>query len=202
VAALSGAGVPDVPVDEVAIDAPLGPAIAAWREHGVDWAIAIERCGRSAGGPQRNMRGQDIGGHAAPLDELFVAGPWRTIAIGDGGNELGMGALPADLIARTVAHGEIIACTTPADHLVTAGVSHWGAYALLAALALLRPDWRPAMLASLAPELDAAVLRALVFQGPAVDGVTLRQAMTIDSLDLAAHQAKQAAIRRLAEVGG
>ncbi len=40
------------------------------------------------------MRGTDISAYAAPLDRLFSAGPWRTIAIGDGGNEIGMGGVP------------------------------------------------------------------------------------------------------------
>ena len=88
------------------------------------------------------MRGLDIGAHTAALDDLFTAGPWQTIAVGDGGNEIGMGALPRALIAQYVAHGETIACVTPAQHLIVAGVSHWGAYALIGALAVLRTDWR------------------------------------------------------------
>jgi hypothetical protein len=193
-AALAGAGVA-TPVDSVALEAPLGPAIAAWRQAGIDWAIAIERCGRSAGGVPRNMRGQDISRHAAPLDELFTAGPWRTLGIGDGGNELGMGKLPVALIERHIAHGATIACVTPADHLVTAGVSHWGAYALIAALGLLRSDWTRTAIGCLDPELDRRILEALVANGPAVDGVTLRQAVTIDSLALAEHHRVLIAIR-------
>lgn len=201
-AALAGAEVDGVPVDAVALDAPLGPMIAQWREHGIDWVVAIERCGRSAGGQPRNMRGQDISRHAAPLDELFLAGPWQTIGIGDGGNELGMGSLPHTLIADTVDLGATIACVTPATHLVAAGVSHWGAYALLAALAILRADWRETLLACLDPEIDQAILRTLVSQGPAVDGVTLRQSMTIDSLPIATHVAKLAEIRAVASQAG
>jgi len=44
-AALSGAGVTEIPIDSVAPDAPLEPLIEAWRSHGIDWMIAIERCG-------------------------------------------------------------------------------------------------------------------------------------------------------------
>jgi hypothetical protein len=177
----------------------LEAAIEHWREAGVDWAIAIERCGRSAGGPPRNMRGEDISAHAAPLDELFRAGPWRTMAIGDGGNEIGMGALPRAVVARAVDYGELIACVTPADHLVTAGVSHWGAYALLAGLAVIRPDWRDPLLGCLDPEIEQRILETTVRDGPAVDGVTLRQEPTVDRLDFAAHCRKAAAIRRIVE---
>jgi hypothetical protein len=59
----------------------------------------------SVDGRPRNMRGEDVGAYAAPLDRVFVAGPWRTIAIGDGGNEVGMGSLPAGLIAREIPLG-------------------------------------------------------------------------------------------------
>lgn len=199
-AALHGAGLMDVPVDTLAVDAPAGAAIAACQAAGIDWIIAIERCGPSAGGPPRNMRGQDISRYVAPLHELFTTPGFRTIAIGDGGNELGMGAIPRAVIARHVPEGETIACVVPADHLVVSGVSHWGVYALLAALALLRPDWRDALLAALDPALDAAIVAATVRGGPAVDGVTLRREATIDSLVMAVHAAKLAAIHAIAEL--
>ncbi|MGH7029867.1 MAG: glutamate cyclase domain-containing protein, partial [Stellaceae bacterium] len=111
--ALAAAGAGEVPVDAVAIGAKLSPQIEAWRSSGITHAIAIERCGRGADGHLRNMRGQDISAYTAPLDDLFAAGPWDTIAVGDGGNEIGMGSLPRGLIARHVEHGETIACITP-----------------------------------------------------------------------------------------
>ncbi len=194
-AALAGAGVPVLRLDSVAPNEPLEPMIAAWRDDALDWVIAIERCGRSAGGPPRNMRGVDVSRYTAPLDDLFVAGPWDTIAIGDGGNEIGLGSLPRDLIAQHVANGELIACVTPASHLVMAGVSHWAVYALMAALALLRPDWRAGLLAKLDADLDIRILETMVRDGPAVDGVSQRQTMTIDTLPLPVHHARLAAIR-------
>lgn len=197
-AALRGAGIAGVSLDVVAIGEPLTDAIAAWREADIGFAIAVERCGRSAGGPPRNMRGIDLSAHTAPLDELFLAGRWRTIAIGDGGNEIGLGALPRGLVARHVEYGELIACVTPAEYLVMAGVSHWGCYALIAALAVLREDWRAAMLSCLDPALDAAILETMVFDGPAVDGVSQRQTLSIDAIDMATHHAKLNAIRELA----
>src|SRR6266436_7463108 len=161
-AALAGAGVRDVPIDVVAIGAPLAPLIEIWCRAGITHAISIERCGRSADGVPRNMRGQDIGSYTAPLDDLFIAGPWDTIAIGDGGNEIGMGAISRSLIAGHVAHGETIACVTAARHLIVAGVSNWGAYALIGALAALREDWRRTLLACLDETVDRAVLEATV----------------------------------------
>ncbi len=198
-AALKGAGLADVPIDAVACDAPLDPVIDVWRTPGVDWMVAIERCGLSADGRPRNMRGEDLGAYTAPLDHVFTAGPWRTIAIGDGGNEIGMGALPAGLVAREVPFGATIACVTPADFLVTAGVSHWGAYGLIAGLAVRDTGWRQTLLDCLDPAIDRKILATLVEQGPAVDGVTLRQALTIDGLDLSVHHAKLERIKTAAQ---
>ena len=152
-----------------------------------------------ADGAPRNMRGLDISTYTAPLDELFTAGPWQTIAIGDGGNEIGMGSLPRELIAQHIDHGETIACVTPAQHLIVAGVSNWGAYALLGALAALRPDWREQLLACLDEKLDKAVLEATVNNGPAVDGVSRLRAMTVDNLGLSVHHSKLREIRTLVQ---
>jgi hypothetical protein len=196
--ALSAAGA-GVPVDWVAVGAPLDGLIQTWRAAGISHAVSIERCGRSADGTPRNMRGIDISADTAALDQLFAAGPWQTIGVGDGGNELGMGALPRALIARHVEHGETIACVTPANHLIVAGVSHWGAYALLGALAVVRPDWRQNLLACLDEALDRQILEATLRDGPAVDGVSRVQAPTIDNFDLAFHHRIMRTVRTLAE---
>jgi hypothetical protein len=187
----------NVPVDVVPLGGSLDDVIATWRADGVRLVVAIERCGRTADGTARNMRGDDIGAHTTLLDDLFLAGPWNTIAIGDGGNEIGMGALPRSLIGAHIAHGEAIACVTPATHLIVAGVSHWGAYALLGGLAVARSDWRGTLLDCLDPELDRHILEVTIRDGPAVDGVTRQQTRTIDSLDCAAHQRMLGVIRAL-----
>jgi hypothetical protein len=197
-AALAAADVTDVPIDVVPLGGAVADVITTWRAHGVGLAIAIERCGRTRDGTPRNMRGEDIGAHATLLDDLFLAGPWDTAAIGDGGNEVGTGGLPRALVADCIAHGEIVSCITPASHLILAGVSHWGGYALLGGLAALRDDWRAVLLDCLDPRLDRSVLEATVRNGPAVDGVTREQTVTIDSLPLATHHQVLQAIRTLA----
>jgi D-glutamate cyclase len=196
-AALKGAGASRVPVDAVDV----AEIIDIWRLAGMTHAISIERCGRSADGAPRNMRGLDIKSYTAPLDELFTAGPWQTIAVGDGGNEIGMGSLPRELIARNVEHGEMIACVTSAQQLIVAGVSNWGAYALLGALATMRQDWRAQLLACLDERLDRAILAATVEHGPAVDGVSRLRTMTVDNLNIATHHNKLREIRALVEAG-
>ncbi len=197
--ALRAAGVPAAPIDAVAVGAPLAPLIETWRTARITHALSIERCGRSPDGSPRNMRGEDISAHTAPLDDFFTAGPWDTIAIGDGGNEIGMGALPRELIARHVEHGQTIGCVTPARHLIVAGVSHWGAYALIGALAVVREDWRDRLLHCLNESLDRHILETMLRDGPAVDGVSRQQAPTIDNFELAFHHDKLRQVRRLAE---
>jgi D-glutamate cyclase len=199
-AALAGASLPGVPIDTVSIGDSMRGLIDAWRRVDITHAISIERCGRSADGAPRNMRGLDIGSYTAPFDELFGAGPWDTIAIGDGGNEIGMGSIPRSLIGQHVDHGETIACITLARHLIVAGVSNWGAYAILGALAALREDWRSRLLACLDEGLDKVILTATVDHGPAVDGVSRLRTMTVDNLEMAVHHAKIRDIRALVEV--
>lgn len=55
--------------------------------------VAIERTGPARDGTYRTMRGFDMTRFVAPLERLLHAreAPLRSIGIGDGGNELGMG---------------------------------------------------------------------------------------------------------------
>ncbi len=172
--------------------------IEVWKQAGVSHAVAIERCGPSPDGRPRNMRGADVSEWTAPLDQLFLAGAWARIGVGDGGNEIGMGRLPAALIARTVPNGAEIACVTGCDHLVVAGVSNWGAYGLMAALALVRPDWAPMLERFLTAERDATVTRATVEKAGAIDGVTARREATVDGFGPEVHAALVDGLRRIA----
>jgi len=192
----------DGALDVVPLGGAVDDTISLWRRLGVTHAISIERCGRSGDGTPRNMRGEDISAFTTPLDDLFLAGPWQRIAVGDGGNEIGMGSLPASLIGAHIAHGEKIACATPADHLIVAGVSNWGAYALIGALAVIRDDWRSELVSCLDPERDLAILQAMVNDGPAVDGVTRQRTLTVDSMAAEMHHTKLRAIRAVVEDHG
>jgi hypothetical protein len=190
----------DVALDEVAIAHPadIDRVVAIWTGAGVSHGVSIERCGRAADGRPRNMRGDDVSAWTAPLEDLFLAGTWTRIAVGDGGNEIGMGRLPAGLIARTVPNGKKIACVVPCDHLIVAGVSNWGAYGLMAALAVLRPDWRTAIARYLTAELDLAVTRMIVAKAGAVDGVTARPEATVDGFGPDIHGALIEKLARIA----
>ena len=144
--------------------------------------VAIERPGRAADGRYLSMSARDVTPHTAPLDRWFLERPPGgppTIAIGDGGNEIGMGNV-RDLVMRDVPHGEAIASVVPCDHLLVAGVSNFGAYGLVAALSLLAGrDLLPT-----AAQAEADIM-ACVGAG-ACDGHTFENAPSVDGLPVAA----------------
>jgi hypothetical protein len=140
--------------------------------------VAIERPGSAPDGHRYSMHGEildDLVPAADCLLEPAAGRTYRTIAIGDGGNELGFGGLRAAL-KQQVKHGDLIFCSTAADHVIPAGISNWGANALVATLSLLagRLLLRP-------PAHDYAVLQALLAAG-AVDGCTRTAALSVDGL--------------------
>ena len=140
--------------------------------------LSIERPGNAGDGHRYSMRGEKLDDVAASFDRLLTrAEPKRytTLAIGDGGNELGMGSLREQLSGR-VKHGELIFSATAADHVIAAGISNWGAYALAAALSLLS-----GRLLIRSPDKERAVLEAIVQSG-AVDGCTRRCELSVDGL--------------------
>jgi len=101
--------------------------------------VSVEAPGADAADEYHNAAGANVTPLEAKLDALFLACQQRdilSVAIGDLGNEIGMGKIAAQL-QRFV---PCIPAATAADHLVTATVSDWGCYALIAALAFLRED--------------------------------------------------------------
>jgi hypothetical protein len=94
-----------------------------------------------------------------------------------------MGKVPWSTIRRAIPRGGLIACRVPTDHLVVAGVSNWGAYALAAGVAVLRG-------ARLGPMFDPAheesTLRRMVEAG-LIDGVSGERTATVDGLPFAVH---------------
>ncbi len=118
----------------------------------VDLLFATERAGRNINGIYYSMRGRDYGRGRARVDYLFDEGLGRgipVVAVGDGGNEIGMGKI-ADAVATYIplgAPGDCpcgggIGAITSADILVTAGVSNWGCTAIAAAMAARTKDAR------------------------------------------------------------
>jgi hypothetical protein len=141
--------------------------------------IALERAGIASDGRTYTMRGRDIGEHTLPTHELLKSASC-SIGIGDGGNEIGMGKIPHDTIVKNIPNGDLIHCRVPTDHLIVAGVSNWGAYALAAGVYVLRGATPPADLFD--PDREREILEVMVREGPLVDGVTGRQTATVDGL--------------------
>jgi len=143
--------------------------------------IAIERAGRANDGRRYTMRGREIL-CAEENDAGFGQLPatCATIGIGDGGNEIGMGKIPHEIVAANIPNGDLIHCRTATDHLIVAGVSNWGAYALAAGIFLLRGVKPPPGLFD--PDRERAILEVMVTEGPLVDGVTGKQTATVDGL--------------------
>jgi hypothetical protein len=153
-----------------------------------------------------NFRGEIITSHTAKTHLLFDFVrqnklPVRTIGIGDGGNEIGMGSIPWPVIHANIPGGlgARIACRVPTDWTIACGVSNWGAYALGTAVAWLRG--RAELLGEWTDERERAVLAALV-DGGAVDGVTGQAALSVDGMPIERHfeiwgQIRQAAEREL-----
>jgi len=130
--------------------------------------ISIERPGAAQDGRCYNMAGDTISAHSAYSEAYLELANCPTIAIGDGGNEIGMGNLMGAL-----SHFDIHPAVSTCEELVVADVSNWAAYALC-----LVTDWLNGARYCLADDVQAD-LEHLVSQG-AVDGVTGHATATED----------------------
>lgn len=113
-------------------------------EHKPALFFSTERVGRAKDGVYYSMRAIDYGMGRARIDILFDEAVRRgipTVAVGDGGNEIGMGAI-TEAVRKHVKFGDTIAAVTSADVLVTAACSNWGCNAIAAAMAARRKDVR------------------------------------------------------------
>lgn len=168
-----------------------------------------------------NMRGEIIDSHTAPLHELFEKLPeqkesepeknaetingetdatvfsCRSIGIGDGGNEIGMGSIGWAELSRRLQGEQAprIPCRVATHQTVIAGTSNWGAYALAAAVALLRDAVE--VLRPFDVRQQEEALQQMVAEGPAVDGITGLREPTVDGLPFLTYIQPWAGIRRL-----
>lgn len=136
--------------------------------------IAVERCGVTATGQYLNMSGQDLTPYTARTDYLFNGS--ATIGVGDGGNEIGMGAV-ADVIKETPQLPDEPAITRT-DEVIICSVSNWGAYGLVAALSsLAETDLLPSV------EAESELITRMTERG-AVDGAYLTPMAAVDGFSL------------------
>lgn len=132
--------------------------------------VSIERPGMAADGHYYNMRGVDISERCYCFDPYMALASCPTIAIGDGGNEIGMGNIEGALRELGVPLS-----VTRCDELLVADVSNWGAYGLLAFLGL----WAGRdLLGEITP---VAIMNYLSALG-SVDGVTGENTLTEDGM--------------------
>jgi hypothetical protein len=153
--------------------------------------IACERAGPAQDGHCYTMRGIDMTkkGLIAPLHRLVEMSSCPFLAIGDGGNEMGMGKVYPNIISNPkIANGDQIGCVTKADYLVAASVSNWGGYALVAGAALKKSktaaeicEW----VAKCVPteEQEVTLLQRCVAAG-CRDGVSGKLEATVDGMPL------------------
>ena len=131
---------------------------------------SIERPGRTTDASYRNMRGVDISAHCGQFDDFCDLASCPVLAIGDGGNEIGMGN-----IAEHLTPLDVSLSTTTCDELLVADVSNWAVYGLLAMLGALTQQ------KLLDEEVPLSILIWLSERG-SVDGVTKVNTLTEDSL--------------------
>ena len=159
--------------------------------------VAIERPGSAIDGHRYSMGGERLDDIVPAADRLLMppfARDYATIAIGDGGNELGLGSLRERLKDR-IDHGALVFCATPADYVIPAGISNWGAHALTAAISLLsgRALLRP-------PIHERLVLEALLAAG-AVDGRSRKRELSVDGVAWDEYAQTLTAIHREIDIG-
>ncbi len=137
--------------------------------------ISVERCGLNGSRKYLSMVGEDISEYTAKIDYLFL-GQKKTLGIGDGGNEIGMGNLAEYIPAvETLPKDPAL---TPVNKLVIASVSNWGGYGLVAALSRLAGcNLLPSV------EWEKEIIKEIVARG-AVDGVSGQRRAAVDSFDL------------------
>ncbi len=152
-----------------------------------DMLIAIERPGKNHLGVYHGMNGRPLAGFLSDVEGLFELGREAgvpVLAIGDGGNEIGMGLVRDDLPAFLP---QAASCGCPcgggtaaafaADYLVVASVSNWGAAGIVAALAAVTGD----MDVLQEPEREQRAIELCANTG-AVDGVSVSPEPAVDGI--------------------
>jgi len=140
--------------------------------------ISIEKPGKAADCSYHDMKGNDISDKVGEIDELFDRASDSgipTIGIGDGGNEIGMGNVHT-AVEEYVPKGEKIASATKVDSLVTAGVSNWGGYGILASLSRIRNKQLVHD-----RELEKEMIKTFVDSG-GIDGVKKESEYSVDGV--------------------
>ena len=149
--------------------------------------VSIERPGQAADGDYYNMRRENISPYTACFDTFMDLSECPTIAVGDGGNEIGMGK-----VSEALKNLNIVPVVTSCDELIVADVSNWGAYAIISLLAV----WHGR---DLLKEIDPLRSIKYISELGSVDGVTRINQLTEDGLPVSEGES---VLRELREVCG
>lgn len=145
-------------------------ALMALYEYLPEAVVSIERPGQAADGHYYNMRGEDISPRTACFDSFMNMARCPTIAVGDGGNEIGMGN-----VSEALKDLNIVPAATDCDELIVADVSNWGAYGIISFLSL----WSGR---DLLKEINPLKILEYISEFGSVDGVTRINQLTEDGL--------------------
>jgi hypothetical protein len=148
--------------------------------------ISVEKAGRNLAGEYHTMKGFNVSACHAKVEAIVSEARKRnilTIAVGDGGNEVGMGNI-IQTVLKSVPYaskcqcpcGRGIAAESEVHLLVPAAVSNWGSYGIAANLA--RITGTPALHS---PELEEAMLASIVQEG-AIDGIEGTPRLSVDGV--------------------
>ncbi|MBE5784771.1 MAG: DUF4392 domain-containing protein [Clostridiales bacterium] len=160
------------------------------KQHRITHFIPVERPGRGACGHYCSMRGSSLDAMVADTDCFMKLFHGVSVAVGDGGNELGMGKYKEE-ITNQVPHGEEIAAELSADYVLSAGVSNWWGPGLAALL-----SYRTGRPLLAGPETEEKALAAVLAAG-GLDGCTAKKEMTVDALPLSFHLGRRELVRQL-----
>lgn len=150
--------------------------------------VVGELTGRNDEGIRKNMRGVNINDFNAAVDEVLVQANLNntqadqkhiaTVAIGDGGNEAGMGGLHG---IPNALDGSKMQAKEHADFQVTASVSNWGFEALATSTSRLQDNPENSVHILPTPDQTKEIIKAVLENG-AVDGVTRGDASQLDKV--------------------
>ncbi|MDR5832360.1 DUF4392 domain-containing protein [Caballeronia sp. LP006] len=168
--------------------------------------VFVERDGPNKEGFFHGVRGdcrnpEDVG-HVYLLADLARKRGVLTVGIGDGGNEVGFGAIRDKIAAvhplgakSLAGHASGVITVTATDVVVSASVSNWGAHGIAAAVAA-----RENNLSVLhTPSLEHRMIEATVAAG-ARDGATSRAEVAVDGINWEGHTAFVEMLRSIVTV--
>lgn len=168
--------------------------------------VFVERDGPNVEGQFHGVRGDCRDPYAVGYVYLLAyhaaEASVLTIGIGDGGNEVGFGAVREairDVLpmrGRSLAgHLSGVVTVVATDVTVSAAVSNWGACAVVAALGILLLDSE--VLHDAKTELE---LIAVTVAAGARDGATAKQSMLVDGISFEGHLAFVSLMRTVADI--